>query len=85
MNTTSGGKKKLGLLDAVRIFGYKHTGQKGSISPKSTPKQRVGKKTMQQGWECPKCGSVYAIWVDSCTTCRNSNVRIVISDGTYTK
>lgn len=22
-----------------------------------------------QGWECPKCGKVYAPWVASCTAC----------------
>ncbi len=23
----------------------------------------------QQGWECPKCGGVYAPWMAQCTTC----------------
>mgnify|MGYP001608228187 CR=1 FL=1 len=33
------------------------------------------KKIISQGWECPKCGSVYAIWVASCSTCKNSNLK----------
>lgn len=24
---------------------------------------------MASGWDCPKCGSVYAPWVASCTKC----------------
>jgi len=35
-----------------------------------------------QGWICPKCGSVYAIWVSECGMCKNSNVKITIGTGT---
>lgn len=39
-------------------------------------KQKEGKKNVNtQGWECPKCGSVYAIWVSECGRCVNSNVK----------
>jgi uncharacterized OB-fold protein len=41
-------------------------------------------KPVSQGWECPKCGSVYAIWVDECSTCKNSNVKIISTGGTGT-
>lgn len=30
-------------------------------------------KLWNQGWECPKCGRVYAPWMDQCTTCNNKN------------
>lgn len=37
-----------------------------------------------QGWECPKCGSVYAIWISKCDRCENSNIRTVsTTKGTY--
>ena len=26
-----------------------------------------------QGWECPKCGRVYAPWMSSCTFCGVDN------------
>lgn len=32
-------------------------------------------KLINQGWECPKCGGVYAPWVAQCTTCSNKNTR----------
>lgn len=43
------------------------------------------KNYIQQGWECPKCGSVYAIWVSECGTCKNSNIRLVTSIGTWSQ
>ena len=30
-------------------------------------------KLTYQGWECPKCGRVYAPWVGQCTMCNNKN------------
>ena len=41
------------------------------------------KKTISQGWECPKCGSVYAIWVSECPTCKNSNIKITTRGYTF--
>lgn len=35
-----------------------------------------------QGWECPKCGSVYGPFVQICGQCRNSNIQIIDSPGT---
>lgn len=35
---------------------------------------------MMQGWECPKCGSVYAPHVRQCDTCKNSKVYSVVQD-----
>jgi predicted RNA-binding Zn-ribbon protein involved in translation (DUF1610 family) len=35
-----------------------------------------------QGWECPKCGSVWAIWVDRCKHCENSNVKLTYTTWT---
>ena len=29
----------------------------------------------QQGWACPKCGSVWAPFMPGCTTCNNSTPR----------
>lgn len=26
-------------------------------------------KTTMTGWECPKCGRIYALWVKSCDFC----------------
>lgn len=28
-------------------------------------------RTHQQGWECPKCGSVYAPFMMECSRCNN--------------
>ena len=33
----------------------------------------------QQGWECPRCGKVYAPWMPSCTSC---SAAVVVSGGT---
>lgn len=40
-------------------------------------------KSHLQGWECPKCGSVYGPFVQECDQCKNSNVRTI--DSTNTK
>lgn len=31
-------------------------------------------KQQQTGWACPKCGRVYAPWVDKCQSCGNSTI-----------
>jgi len=36
-------------------------------------------KRTSQGWVCPKCGSVYAIWVAQCSICRP---KVVAADTT---
>jgi len=38
-------------------------------------------KTMQ-GWECPKCGSIYSLFVTECRLCRGSNIKTVTSGWT---
>lgn len=48
-------------------------------TPQQKPKQVV--KPLQ-GWECPKCGSVYAFYVSECGTCKNSNFVIRTSTKT---
>ncbi len=35
-----------------------------------------------QGWECPKCGSVYGPFVQECERCKDSNVRYYYDTGT---
>lgn len=45
-------------------------------------KNKQIKQNTLKGWECPKCGSVYAIWVSECGTCKNSNIRITTAGGT---
>src|SRR5512147_1707304 len=47
---------------------------------KAGDRVKIPKKSPAQGWECPKCGSVYAIWVSECKTCKNSNIKIVSSN-----
>jgi len=32
-------------------------------------KKKEENKGMSYGWVCPKCGCVYAIWVDRCSVC----------------
>jgi hypothetical protein len=27
---------------------------------------------MNKGWECPKCGAVWAIWVKGCENCKGA-------------
>ena len=29
--------------------------------------------TMRKGWECPKCGRIWAPWVKDCSYCNNQN------------
>ena len=31
-------------------------------------------KLWNQGWECPKCGRVYAPWMIECTKCGNISI-----------
>jgi len=41
-------------------------------------------KKIAQGWQCPRCGSIYAIWVSECPRCVNSNVTFKsLSSNTY--
>lgn len=35
-----------------------------------------------QGWECPKCGSVYSPLTFECSSCKNSGIRVKTSNGT---
>lgn len=51
------------------------------MTEKKIQNKKVNK--VLQSWECCKCGSVYAIWVSECSTCKNSNIRTVTPDGTY--
>ena len=32
---------------------------------------------MNKGWECPKCGRVYAPWVEKCKYCGNHNFQSI--------
>ena len=36
---------------------------------------------MHTGWECPKCGYVWAIWVDGCANCNQPILKIKTIDG----
>ena len=37
---------------------------------------------LHTGWECPKCGYVWAIWVDRCSNCNVPQYEIKSTDGT---
>jgi len=41
-----------------------------------------GKGRKLQGWECPKCGSVYSPLTFECPTCKNSGIKVRTSDRT---
>lgn len=43
---------------------------------------REGGRKHMQGWECPKCGSVYSPLTFECTSCKNSGVKVRTSDKT---
>lgn len=69
----------------MTIGGYKLNNLMSNSTQKRLKNNKKASKSLQ-GWECPKCGSVYAIWVDSCSTCKNSNIRLVTSsESTYVK
>ena len=34
------------------------------------------------GWICPKCGFVWAVWVDGCSNCNVPQYEIKSTDGT---
>ncbi len=34
------------------------------------------------GWICPKCGYVWAIWVDGCSNCNQPKYKITLTGGT---
>ena len=36
------------------------------------------------GWICPKCGYVWAIWVDGCSNCNMPQMTVEITDGSGT-
>ena len=33
----------------------------------------------QQGWECPRCGTVYAPWQPKCTTCAHCSAAVAVT------
>lgn len=37
---------------------------------------------LHAGWICPKCGYVWAIWVDRCSNCNVPQYEIKSTDGT---
>ena len=37
------------------------------------PREDYYTRPHERGWECPKCGSVYAPFVPSCTSCNRGN------------
>lgn len=39
---------------------------------------------MSNGWLCPVCGSVYAIWVSKCSVC-GPKTTTALTDGQFTK
>lgn len=36
------------------------------------------------GWECPKCGTVYAPWVVKCGTCKRAKAARQTPENTHT-
>ena len=42
--------------------------------------KREAKRQPQQGWICPKCGGVYAIWVAKCWVCDPKKVSTDFTD-----
>lgn len=44
--------------------------------------ERQTSKNVQQGWQCPICGAVYAPWVASCG---NVHIKLTYSDTTEIK
>ena len=39
---------------------------------------------LHTGWMCPKCGYVWAIWVDGCSNCNQPTYKITTTDSTET-
>jgi rubrerythrin len=52
------------------------------ISQKLDKAREEGKGRKLQGWECPKCGSVYSPLTFECPTCKNSGIKVRTSDRT---
>ena len=39
---------------------------------------------MKQGWECPKCNTVYAPWIAVCPKCKNTSIGYEYTVGSKT-
>ena len=39
------------------------------MNPRNKDKNKTNRKLNVLGWECPKCGSVYAWYVQRCSIC----------------
>ena len=52
------------------------------ISQELDKAREEGKGRKLQGWECPKCGSVYSPLTFECPTCKNSGIKVRTSDRT---
>ena len=37
---------------------------------------------LHTGWECPKCGHVWAVWVEGCSNCNQPEYKVTTTDGT---
>lgn len=44
---------------------------------------KIETKPHLEGWECPKCGSVYSPFITSCERCANSNIKIITDTTTH--
>jgi len=63
---------------ASKISVVKKLNAHASLTEKVERLEGENKRT-SQGWVCPKCGSVYAIWVAQCSICRP---KVVAADTT---
>lgn len=39
---------------------------------------------LHTGWICPKCGYVWAVWVEGCSNCNQPKYDTTVTDGTGT-